>query len=64
MVKLNYKGSFVEVDDSDIKEKDDTLDITNDLLENDLEETQVIKMVNDEDLLEQTLTDIWGQNDK
>lgn len=64
MVKLNYKGSFVEVDDSDIKEKDDTLDITNDSLENDLEETQVIKMVNDEDLLEQTLTDIWGQNDK
>ena len=64
MVKLNYKGTFVEVDDSDIKEKDDTLDITNDSLENDLEETQVIKMVNDEDLLEQTLTDIWGQNDK
>ncbi|NMA50466.1 MAG: hypothetical protein GX951_01270 [Mollicutes bacterium] len=61
---LKYKDSFIEVSNETINDDENFIEIfeEDDTIDN-LEQTRIIKPVSEKLLLEQTLTNLWGQNE-
>ena len=63
MKKVKYNDTYIYIDDTEVDEKETGVMILN-KKEEDLEKTQEIKKIDKEDLLENTLTDLWGDKNE
>ncbi len=60
MVKLKYNDTFINVDDSPLEENEMDVAIK---YEDDLDDTMKINVINENDLLEDTNLDIFGDEE-
>ena len=60
MVKLKYNDTFINVDDSPLEENEMDVAIK---YEDDLDDTMKINVINENDLLEDTKLDIFGDEE-
>ncbi len=60
MVKLKYNDTFINVDDSPLEDNEMDIAIT---YEDDLDDTMKINVINENDLLEDTNLDIFGDEE-
>ncbi len=59
MKKVRYKDSFIYIDDTPVDESETGIPYRGNKQDN-LEKTQEVKPISKDDLLSDTLTDLWG----
>ncbi len=63
MKKVRYNDTYIYIDDTPVDESDTGIAFI-ETKEEDLDKTLEIKTISQEDLLSDTITDLWGKEDE